>query len=122
MTNEKEEFMRKIMEELSDLKSKFPVKDKIINDLNQRIKFLSEENDGKVKHFENMFSDAFQKNNALQAEINCLNNEINKTRKHYELELNKMNEDYMMKLTKQANELQKYRKDSNLAIDHMQVN
>ena len=121
MINEKEEFIRNLMEELSELKAKFPIKDKIINDLNHTMKLVADENEGKIKHFENMFSEAYQKNNALQAEINCLNNELSKMQKHYELEYSKINDDYMMKITKQSNELQKYRKDSNLAIDHMQV-
>ncbi len=97
------------------------MKDQIINDLNNKMKYTVEEKDNKLKQFESMFSDAFQKNNNLQEEINMLNNEMNKMQKHYELEITKINEDYVIKLNKQNTDLQKYKKDSSLAIDHMQV-
>lgn len=119
--SEKEEIIKKICEELSEIKSKLQIKDQIINDLNNKFKFTNEEKDNKLKQFETLFTEAFQKNNNLQEEINLLNNEMNKMQKHYELEINKLNEDFMMKLNKQNNDLQKYKKDSSLAIDHMQV-
>jgi hypothetical protein len=121
LTNEKEEIIRKLAEELSEIKTKISMKDQIIGDLNQRLKKTLEDNDNKSRHFENMFSEAFQKNNGLQAEMNNLTNEMNKLQKHHELELSQLKEDFLLQYNKQNNELQKYKKDSNLAIDHMQV-
>jgi predicted nucleic acid-binding Zn-ribbon protein len=109
--NEKEEVISRLSEENAELRAKL-TKSGNTQDMLNKLKFINEENEGKIFHLEGLLNDAYQKNQIFQSDVTALRTQLQTVTSGHDLEFKKLHDEYMLNLTKQTNELQKLKTDN----------
>lgn len=104
---ERESTFKKMSDEISELRIKTNSKDAVINELNAKIKLIHDDNENKVKQYEAMFSDAYQKNLNLQNDNNNLRYEMQNFQQNFDQEINRKNQE-VIKYQKENSKISEY--------------
>lgn len=117
LTKEKEEILKKLIEELAEAKARVSQKEQVITELKTNHKATLEDYERKMQHLEGMINNESQNSKQLENKVKSL---------HYEVETNEMqmrsnSEDLLNKNSHLSVEFHKLKKDYQHAIDHIKV-
>ncbi len=117
MVKEKEETIRKLSEDVADLRAKLTQKDHIIAEMKMKQKLENEENERKLQNMQDYINAETQSNKLLESKIKSLQGELETQELHM-----RTNSDSMMSQNNRIiTEFNKLKKEYEIAIDHIKV-
>ena len=118
---EKEDFIKKQIDEIADLRSMLIMKQETIDDLKTKNNSIIEETQIKISQLQLLMNNDYQKIKFKEKTSKGLDNEINNLNWKYEIEITRMNEEHNLKCLKLNTELNRIQKDNNIWIDRFKV-
>ena len=118
---EKEDFIKKQIDEIADLRSMLIMKQETIDDLKTKNNSIIEETQIKISKLQLLMNNDYQKIKFKEKTSKGLDNEINNLNWKYEIEITRMNEEHNLKCLKLNTELNRIQKDNNIWIDRFKV-
>jgi len=119
--NEKENLIAAFQGEISELNSQINYLNKSLNENITKTNYDLQDYISKIKNYENVIEEAFQKNQNLQNEIINQKNQIHQMQNNFENELKKLSDEYINRSSKMNNDLQKLKTDNISLQDHIAV-
>lgn len=117
MVKEKEETIRKLSEDLADLRAKLSQKEHIISEIKMKQKLENEENERKLQNMQDYINAETQSNKLLESKIKSLQGELETQEMHM-----RTNSDSMMSQNNRIiTEFNKLKKEYEIAIEHIKV-
>jgi len=113
--SEKETLILAFQEEISELNSQINYLNKNLNEKFTKSNYEMEDYLIKIKDYESLLDESFQKNQNLQNEIINQKNQIQLMQTNFEHELKKLSDEYMQRSVKLTNDLQKI-KSGNISL------
>jgi hypothetical protein len=113
--SEKETLILAFQEEISELNSQINYLNKNLNEKFTKSNYEMEDYLKKIKDYESLLDESFQKNQNLQNEIINQKNQIQLMQTNFEHELKKLSDEYMQRSVKLTNDLQKI-KSGNISL------
>lgn len=119
--SEKETLILAFQEEISELNSQINYLNKNLNEKITNSNYEMQDCLTKIKNYESLFEESFQKNQNLQSEIINLKNQIALMQENFEHELKSLSDEYMQRSAKLNNDLQKIKSDNISLQDHIAI-
>lgn len=115
MIKEKEDVIKKLAEEIADLKAKMAQKENYINDLKTRHMKENDEFEKRLQNLQDYVSSENQNNKMLEGKIKSLQSEI----ENQDQQLKNSSNEYINQNSKIMNEYNRLKKDYENALDHI---
>ena len=117
LTKEKEELLKKMSDEVAFARTQTIERENFINEMKSNHQAIIEDYQMKVEHLESMCDKELVKNKQLENRIKLLQNEV----ENNDILNRKNSEELLNKRSKVVGELQRLKKDYDVAIDHIKV-
>ena len=117
LTKEKEELLKKMSDEVAFARTQTIERENCINEMKSNHHAIIENYQMKVEHLESMCDKELVKNKQLENRIKLLQNEV----ENNDIHNRKNSEELLNKRSKVVGELQRLKKDYDVAIDHIKV-
>ena len=121
LSKEKEDLLKKLNEEIAELRAKLLIKDQSLNEMKMKNNSTKEEFEVKINQLQQIMNNDYQSYKVQENTTKSLQNEIENLHKNYEYEMKKISEENNSKCVKLNNELTKLQNDYNNMIDTFKV-
>ena len=121
LSKEKEDLLKKLNEEIAELRAKLLIKDQSLNEMKMKNNSTKEEFEVKINQLQQIMNTDYQSYKVQENTTKSLQNEIENLHKNYEYEMKKISEENNSKCVKLNNELTKLQNDYNNMIDTFKV-
>ena len=121
LCKEKEDLLKKLNDEIAELRSKLSVKKQVSNELRIQNDSIKEEFDVKINQMQQIMNNDYQSFKIQENTTKTLQNEIENLHKNYESEMKKIIDENNNKCIKSNSELNKLQNDYNNMIDTFKV-